>query len=275
MKKFIKAAAACALAFGMCVVPAACGTEDGPDGPGGVTKITMYAYQPEDWAVKYVNSVRDSFNEAYKDSIKLEIRYFYGTQFNSNLATAIENGNCPELFTISYSNLSAYVQNGYLEPLNSYFAEDHWDDIIPQTMDQIKYGDNVIAYPWYIEPSSFLYYRKDIVEDKLGYTADDLQTYDGIYDVCRAMVNKNLVPRGSYPIYIPVGIPRGWATVGMQYNCMNGKYIVSDDWLTSNLNEPGMKDLNKFYYTIGTNGWCPQQDMTERGYEDSAIGLGD
>ena len=237
------------------------------------TRITMYVYQPEDWAVSYINSVKDSFNKAYEGEIRLDIRYYFGSQFNANLATAIENGNCPELFTVSYSNLAAYVQNDYCEPLNDYFTEEQWEDVIPQTMEQIKFGENVYAYPWYLEPSSFLYYRKDIVEDQLGFTTDDLKTYDGIYQVCEAMVNQGKVPRAGFPIYIPVGIPRGWATIGMQYNCMNGKYAISEDWTTSNLNEEGLKDLNRFYYTIGSKGWCPQQDMTERGFEDATAGI--
>ncbi len=270
MKKLFRGCVLAITALSMVCGIAGCGEE--PDDPNA-TKITMYVYQPEDWAVAYMNSVKEDFNEEHQGQIKLDIRYYFGSQFNANLASAIENGTCPELFTISYSNLAAHVQNGYVEPLNDYFTQEQWDDIIPQSMSQIKFGENIYAYPWYMEPSSFLYYRKDIVEDQLGFTKDDLKTYDGIYEVCRQMVSQGKVPRAGFPIYIPVGIPRGWSTIGMQYNCMNGKYAISDDWTTSNLNEQGLKDLNKFYYTVGSNGWCPQQDMTERGYEDATAGL--
>ena len=168
--------------------------------------------------------------------------------------------------------MPAYVINQYAEPLNEYFTEAEINDIVPQTKSQVVFNGSLYAYPWYLEPSTFLYYRKDIVEG-LGFDKDDLMTYEGIYEVCRAMVNNNKVPKAGFPIYIPVGIPRGWATVGMQYNSMNGKYPVSDDWTKSNLNEPGLKDLARFYHTIGSNGWCPQQDMTERGYENAIEGL--
>jgi ABC-type glycerol-3-phosphate transport system substrate-binding protein len=239
------------------------------------TRITMYMYQPEDWAVSYLNGVKDSFNEAYAGEIKIDIRYFFGAQYNANLSSAIENGTCPDIFTLSYSNLAANVKNGYLEPLKAYFTAEQWADVIPQSMEQLQYGEEVYAYPWYLEPSTLLYYRKDIVEDQLGFAPQDLATFDGIYNVCRAMVNNNKVPKAGFPMYIPVGIPRGWATIGMQYNSMSGKYAISDDWTTSNLGEQGLKDLAEFYFTIGTNGWCPQQDMTERGYEDASAGIGE
>ena len=245
----------------------------GGDESSAATNITMYVYQPEDWAVEYINKVKKYFNDQYKGEIKIDIRFYYGSQFYSNLSTAIENGTCPDIYTISNSNLPAYVLNQYAEPLNSYFTEDEINDIVPQTKSQVVFNDELYAYPWYLEPSTFLYYRKDIVEGQLGFTKDDLMTYKGIYEVCKAMVNNNKVPRAGFPMYIPVGIPRGWATVGMQYNSMNGKYVVSDDWTKSNLNELGLKDLATFYYTIGSNGWCPQQDMTERGYENAIEGL--
>ncbi len=269
--KFLKGAAAC-LAAMMALSIVACGGGEDPADASAV-KLTMYMYQPEDWAVDYITETIDDCNEEFKGEIKVEPKFFFGTQYNTNLAAAIENGTCPDIFTLSYSNLAANVTNGYLEPLNDYFTEEEWADIIPQSMAQVKFNDTIYAYPWYLEPSTLLYYRKDIVEDRLGFTAEDLLTYDGIYEVCRAMVNQNVVPRAGFPMYIPVGIPRGWATVGMQYNCMDGKYAVSDDWTQSNLGEAGMKDINRFYYTIGSNGWCPQQDMTERGYEDAVIGL--
>ena len=272
MKGKLKQIAAAGLALCMVFGLAACGGGEDPADASAV-KLTMYMYQPEDWAVDYVQDTIAAFNEEYKGKIKVDPKFFFGTQYNANLASAIENGNCPDIFTLSNSNLAANVQNGYLEPLNDYFKQEQWDDVIPQAMEQIKFNDDIYAYPWYMEPSTFLFYRKDIVEDELGFTAEDLMTYEGIYEVCRAMVNQNKVPRAGFPMYIPVGIPRGWATIGMQYNCMEGKYAVSDDWTTSNLNEQGMKDLNEFYFTIGSNGWCPQQDMTERGYEDAVVGL--
>lgn len=271
MKKILSKITALVLVLCMGISMAACGGEDPED--KNATKLTMYMYQPEDWAVRYINKVKDAFNAEYKGEIKVDIRYFFGAQYNANLSTAIENGNCPDIFTVSYSNMAAYVMNGYLEPLNDYFTEEQWGDVIPQSMEQIKFGDDIYAYPWYLEPSTFLYYRKDIIEDQLGFKSDDLATFDGVYEVCRSLINNNKVPKAGFPLYIPVGIPRGWATIGMQYNSMNGKYVISNDWRTSNLNDSGLKDLAKFYHTVGTNGWCPQQDMTDRGYEDATAGL--
>ena len=245
---------------------------EGPEGPGSVTKTTMYIYQPEDYAVQYLKNLQKEFNREYNGKYKIDMKFYYQLQFYSNLSTAIENGNCPDIYTISYSNLASYVANGYAENLNGYFTETELNDIVPQTASQVFFNGKLYAYPWFLEPSTFLFYRKDILS-QVGIGPENLVTYEDIYQACTKLVKNNKVPKAGFPIYIPVGIPRGWATIGMQYNNLGGKYVVSDDWSESYLGEQGIKDLARFYWEVGTNGWCPQQDMTERGFEDAATGL--
>ena len=42
----------------------------GGDESSAATNITMYVYQPEDWAVEYINKVKKDFNDQYKGEIK-------------------------------------------------------------------------------------------------------------------------------------------------------------------------------------------------------------
>ena len=58
--------------------------DDDEEDSSTATKITMYMYQPEDWAVEYINRVKADFNNEYKDQIKIDIRFYYGSQFYSN-----------------------------------------------------------------------------------------------------------------------------------------------------------------------------------------------
>ena len=235
------------------------------------TKITFYARHFEDWSDLYTKNIVDEFNKIEGNDVYVDLKIYETDAYNDALVVARENGQSPEIFLTSYSSLPQDAREETVAVLNDLFPEDAWNDLDSNILDFVTFKDNIYAFPWFSEPGSIFYYRKDILA-KYGYNSAP-KTFDELYEICEKI--KGELRIGQYSLGLPATpSDLAWATWGLQQN-LTGGLIVSDDWLNSRANEPGYKELAKFFYTCSVNKYANTGNITSDGYSNLAEALFD
>ena len=262
MKKAICLLAVCALLAG-----ALCGcSPESSDGPGeGETRIVFYARLFEEYANEHLEKLVNTFNEDKTDGVYVDVKFFdKDDAYVTALEVARSTSSPLDLYVIQYADLYSQVKGGYAEPLNAYFSEEEWDDLYDYVLDMVTYDGQYYAFPWLVEPGSLFFYRKDLLSNA-GITAAP-STWDELLAACAAVQDQ--VPPNGYALGLPTGsADLSWATWGLQYNTTGG-LAVSDDWMTSRMDNAGWRDLCEFFYELSSKGYTPIDSLTPLGYED-------
>ncbi len=225
-------------------------------------KITFYARHFEDWSDEFTQKVVKEFNEIPDNDIYVDLKIYESDTYNDALVIARENGKSPEIFMSSYSSLPHDARQENVAALNSLFDQEIWDDIDANILEFVTFDNKIYGFPWFSEPGSIFYYRKDILQ-QYGYN-EAPKTFDELYAIC-ADIKKDL-KIGQYALGLPASpSDLAWATWGLQYNLSNG-LVVTDDWLTSRIEDNGYKELAKFFYTCAYNKYCNTSNISTDGY---------
>ena len=201
----------------------------------GATKVTVYSRDFEAWYQKYMKKVVNQFNKDLTDGIQIEIKFFSEATYSQALTVARENHKAPDIFIDTYSNVYANVNAGYNAVLDSYLSDAAKEDMIDSCKEMVSYNDHIYAYPFYVEPGSLFFYRKDVFA-KCGVTKVPT-TFEELYDACSKI--KSTLPKGSYCMGLPLGSAEcTWVTYGLQQN-VTGGLVVDDSWMNSRLDNEG------------------------------------
>lgn len=265
MKKILLLSLALVICFSA-LFTTSCGKKRGDDNKTyveeGATKITIYSRDFESWYQEYMKKLVNEFNKDLTDGIQLDIKFFSESTYTSALTVARENGKAPDIFIDTYSNVYANVLAGYNEELDSYLSDAAKADLIDSCKEMVTYNDHIYAYPFYVEPGSLFFYRKDVFA-KCGITSVP-KTFEELYAACAKI--KPTLSRGTYCMGLPLGSAEcTWVTYGLQQNCTGG-LVVDDTWMNSRLDNEGFKDIAEFFYTMFNNGYCPQAAVSTEGY---------
>lgn len=232
----------------------------------GKTVITFYARHFEDWSDEYTKKVVSEFNKIEGNDVYVDLKIYEAEAYNTAIKVANENGQSPEIFMSSYSSLPHDAREGNVAVLNDLFSQEAWDDLDPEILDFVKFGGNIYGFPWFSEPGSLFYYRKDVLA-QYGYNSAP-KTFAELYEICEKI--KADLPPGKYALGLPASpSDLAWATWGLQYN-LTGGLIVSDNWLEHRIEEPGYKELCKFFYTCSVNKYANTTSTTSDGYSNLA-----
>ena len=214
----------------------------------------------EEYISMWVHTIENTpEGEAYKKSVELfnkkyDGKYFLDIEFiprNENgggysdkINAGVMSGDLPDIITVDGPNVSAYVANNIIQPLEGVSEKDksvYLDSIIEQgTVNNKLYALGAM------ESSVGLYYNKDIIE-KAGIeipSMDDPWTWDEFYEVCEKI--KNVIPENDYPI--DMTFPSGETTIYYYapFIWSNGGNFVSEDGLTVD----GYFNSEKTYETV-------------------------
>ncbi|WP_371630309.1 sugar ABC transporter substrate-binding protein [Streptomyces sp. NBC_00341] len=132
------------------------------------------------WAwTKGSQEVVDSFNATH-DTIKVKFEEIPsgGLGGYPKIANAVKAGIAPDLLSIEYPQLSAFVSQGSLQDISSYLTDDIKKKFLPQTIEMTTLGGKNWAVPFDAAPQVF-YYRKDFFTEHhiaLPKTWDDFRT---------------------------------------------------------------------------------------------------
>ncbi|MFF3172958.1 ABC transporter substrate-binding protein [Streptomyces sp. NPDC057900] len=131
------------------------------------------------WAwTKGSQEVVDAFNATH-DTIKVKFEEIPsgGLGGYPKIANAVKAGIAPDLLSIEYPQLSAFVSQGSLQDISSYLTDDIKKKFLPQTIEMTTLGGKNWAVPFDAAPQVF-YYRKDFFTEHhiaLPKTWDDFK----------------------------------------------------------------------------------------------------
>ncbi|MFF9218549.1 ABC transporter substrate-binding protein [Streptomyces viridosporus] len=154
-----------------------------------------------------------------------------------------------DVATLSNYEIPIYAKNGWLHPLDSYVEQDpafDQDDILPPMTRALTAEDGKLyGEPFYGE-SSFLMYRKDVLE-KEGLTMPDKPTWKQVADIAAEVDGSSSGMKGICLRGLP-----GWgevmAPLTTVVNTFGGTWF-DEDW-TARLDSKEFKEATRFYVDL-------------------------
>ena len=224
----------------------------------GATNIVMWCADFEEWQNQLNVKQRMDFNSIKDDGIQLSQVFVEQNDIDDRLRAARESQSVPDIYMISIGNLYKEVQNGYALDITSYI--DTWNDLIDSAFEGVTYGGKHYGYPICLEPSTLLFYRKDLLSE-YGNTTTIPTKWDELLELC-ATIKANIKAKGVkglYPFDVPKGVDCAWGTWGMQVAATGG-LAVDDTWSESRLlttGKDGYTKLGELWDTLFDKGYVP------------------
>ena len=239
----------------------------------GKTSITFYARHFEDWSDEYTQFKVDEFNALEGNDVFIDLKIYEENTYNDALVIARENGRAPDLFMSSYSSLPQDVREQNVSALDDYFDDSVWEDLYPSASEFVTFNGQKFAFPWFTEPGTMFFYRKDVLAN-VGYN-EAPKTFNELYDAASKIMASGDLAIGQYALGLPADAgDLAWVSWGLQYN-LTGGLAVTEDWLTSRLDNPGYKELARFFYECAHKGYSNTSRITADGYSNLVEALFD
>lgn len=224
----------------------------------GATTINMWAADFEEWQNQLNIQQRMDFNDIKDDGIQLAQTFIQQSDIDDRLRSARETNSMPDIYMISLGNLYKEINRGNAADISSYINT--WDDLVDNASEAVTFGGKKYGYPICIEPSSLVFYRKDLLQ-QYGNTTEIPAKWDDFLALC-GTIKKNIKAAGVKGVYafdVPKGVACAWATVGMQAS-VTGGLAITDDWSESRLmgdGKEGYLALGNIWAELYGNGYIP------------------
>ncbi|WP_427892115.1 ABC transporter substrate-binding protein [Kribbella sp. GL6] len=244
---------------------AGCGSSDNSGssgGKGGTTEITFWQQQFEPYQQKWFKTYVDKFN-ASQTAVKVKYQVVPGDTWTQKLKAAQAAGTQPDVATTNYGGIPAGVANGQFAELDGLLPDKVWGDLKPNVAGFVKVDGKHYAYPMLVEPSTVLYYRKDLVTAAGLDPNSPPKTWDELLTWAQKLTKGNV--KGMTMASVAPDL--GWSSWGLQYNAC-GHLPINDDWSAANAKDPCYTKLFQLYQTLFQKGWMPQQPKV--GYADAS-----
>ncbi len=224
----------------------------------GATAINMWCARFEEWQNQLNQKQRMEFNDIKDDGIQLYQTFIAQTDIDDRLRAARETNTVPDIYMISIGNLYKEVKNGYAKDITEYINT--WDDLVGNALEAVTYSGKQYGYPICMEPSSLVFYRKDLLKEYGG--VEEIPTKWEDFTALLSNVKKAIKQKGTkgvYPFDVPKGVACAWGTWGMQHSATNG-LAITDDWSESTLlttGKDGYLALGNLWAELYGNGLVP------------------
>lgn len=161
--------------------------------------ITVYMVaEPGPEALKKIVHL---FTEKTGIDVTLEV-YPYPTLQTKQATIASAGSDAVDVYYVDDVWLGQYYESGWVEPCDDLIKRDEYEVLIDDFPKGLQEGNMRYAGRWiglgHISAIYIFYYRTDILE-QFGYSEKDLDTYEGVYEVAKAM-KPDLEKKGMYPI---------------------------------------------------------------------------
>lgn len=242
--------------------------DDDTFGGGGKKKTTVRVYTFNNPASneKYLNAIKNDFNVKYPN-IKIELQTSTGS-FYTNLLSDFSAGTQADLFYMEPGEIYPFLQEGYLEPLDSYFDKstaisqnDVWE------INKLAYrydestdtfgGENGKTYAllkdWTTD--AMLYYNRSLFTEEQLQIIEKDEDNDGIFDpmsyeefetLCQELLVKEGQTIKQYS-FLP-GLAE--AKVLSQFLTNAGLSWFDKSTYKSTLSTPAVREIIEYYYRI-------------------------
>jgi multiple sugar transport system substrate-binding protein len=229
---------------------------------GGKTVITFWQQKFEDYQQAWFKKEIDAFN-ASQDKVKVDYQVVPADTWAQKLKAAQAAGKAPDVQTTNYGNIPAAAANGELADLDGLLPDSAFADIKDNVKSFVTIGGKHYAYPMLVEPSTVLYYRKDLVQAAGLDPNNPPKTWADLTQWATKLTSgkvKGMTIASTAP-------DLGWSSWGLQYNAC-GHLPVSDDWSKSVATDPCFAQLLNLYKSLYQSGVMPKTPKV--GYADGA-----
>ena len=203
---------------------------------------------------------------------KVEFRTTPQNQYESKLKVTIASGEVGDIICMDAPNIAYYADLGALEPLNSYWDEKDFADLVGSARQAMTWNGQIWAAPLN-ESNCVLYYNKAMFEEAGIVAADGVDnawTVEQLLDAAKKLTKKNA--NGEVEVYglMPQMFSIDQKNEGMTYTQMLwpwwfGADIISPDGSTVDgyFNSPESKAALQFYADLfNKHGVSPQTAMS-------------
>jgi multiple sugar transport system substrate-binding protein len=209
------------------------------------------------WFKKWVGE----FNKTH-ENIEIKLTIVPGDAWDQKMKAAQAAGKAPDIRTLDYGKIANNAKLGAILPLNDLMDPALFNDLYDNVKDFVTVGDKYYAYPKLVEPSTVLYYRKDLFKEAGLDPEKPPTTWAEVLEY-----GKKLTKKGVFGFSTAQNAgDLGWSSWGLQYNSA-GHLPVTDDWSKADVMNDGYKALLNFYATAYQSGIMPKQQLS--GYADA------
>ncbi len=172
------------------------GSETSQEAESGVKEITMWYQENASMIPAFDQRVAD-FNEEYAGQYHLTIEYIprgSSYAYEDKVNSAASAGILPDLLSLDGPNLSNYAANGIIIPITDYISEESKEDMLPSTILQNTYQNDMYAVS-FNEAVSLFFYNKDVFEEhgfRIPESMDEAYTLDEIYEMAKEVATPEM-----------------------------------------------------------------------------------
>jgi multiple sugar transport system substrate-binding protein len=252
------AVAAATLVSALCVTATSLGNTGSSKGP---VTITFWQQKFEDYQQAWFKKYVTAFN---KSQSKVLVKYYVvpADVWTQKLKAAQAAGQQPDVATTSYGNIFSGVADGEFTQLDGLMPKSDFTDIKSNVRQFVTIKGKHYAYPMLVEPSTVLYYRKDLVTAAGLNPNKPPTTWAQLVTWAKKLTTSKVK---GMTIASTAG-DLGWSSWGLQYNAC-GHLPVSPDWSKGWATSPCYTRLLQFYKDLYQGGLMPQTPKV--GYTDA------
>jgi multiple sugar transport system permease protein len=227
----------------------------------GVAELRIWtAADPE--AFRKARKAADEYEVAHP-GVKLRLEQVAGDMAQKYLS-AMQAGNCADVFWLHWSMLPSYAAKGTLLPLDEFVKADRFDldDFFSTMVEAYRYKGRLYALP-HQGSTQMLIYNKDLF-DKAGLKYPDANwTRDDFLEAA-----KKLTVRDAEGRSVQVGcLPGDWSS----WVWSAGGELASDDLAEFRFSDPKTVDGLRFYMDLRNKWKVTTRDMTVRGEDPTKV----
>lgn len=188
----------------------ACSAESTPnadcDGDAVELSILRMATEPP------TDDQLEAYTESTGGCITFKVQEVPFAQFDEKVSVLGSSANPPDVYGYDMPNTAAYASNGVLLPLDDYLPDGWKDDVVPATLKEVSYEDQVYSLGLKQEVLS-LYYNKTLTDAagiEVPTTLEDAWTWEEARDAmlqCQEGTPGNPDIYGLAPTQLGAGTP--------------------------------------------------------------------
>lgn len=173
------------------------------------------------WYQEGLEAAIPAFEEA--TGIKVDLQILDWEPLQDRIVTSCSAGTAPaDVTEFSWDWTGIYYQAGWYTPLNDYFDESMWEDILSK--DAFSYEGNYMAVPIY---NDFRLTYVDTADFEAAGISEIPSTADGIFAAAEAIKEAGAC---EYPIALPLSATSATTTPWFMLTKAYGGELFDDDW---------------------------------------------
>lgn len=197
---------------------AGCSAGDSGGGGGGKssngkTQITFWQQKFEDYQQAWFKEYVDKYN-ASQSKVHVKYNVVPADTWDQKLKAAQAAGKQPDVATTNYGSIRSGVTDGQFTDLDGLIPAKSFADIKDNVKSFVTVNGKHYAYPMLVEPSTVLYYRKDLVKAAGLDPNSPPKTWDELVTWAKKLTTGKV--KGM--TIASTAADLGWSSWGLQYN---------------------------------------------------------